>query len=105
VPGIVRVFVTPPAERDPEDIWLAIAVNNEPAATRAHGVIGGRISSLEDHPRLGPRRPEIRPSARILVEGPYLILFETRPDSDDGPIDRIEIVRVIDGRRDLNARY
>ena len=29
------------------------------------------------------------------------LLYETKPDTDDGPIDIIEVVRVIDGRRDL----
>jgi hypothetical protein len=37
----------------------------------------------------------------MLVEGPYLILFETRPDTDEGQVDQVEIVRVVDGRRDL----
>jgi toxin ParE1/3/4 len=39
--------------------------------------------------------------ARVLVEGPYLVLFETHPDTEDGPVDWVEIVRVVDGRRDL----
>src|SRR5271169_6494136 len=33
--------------------------------------------------------------------GPYLILFETGPDTDEGPVDAVEILRVVDGRRDL----
>ena len=48
----------------------------------------GRVAPTFDRPR-------------VLVEGPYLILFETHPDTDEGPIDRVEIVRVVDGRRDL----
>ena len=41
------------------------------------------------------------PSARVLVEGSYLILFETHPDTGEGLVDWVEIVRVVDGRRDL----
>ena len=41
----------------------------------------------------------------MLVEGTYLILFETHPDTDDGPIDHIEIVRDVDGRRDLTSLF
>jgi toxin ParE1/3/4 len=26
----------------------------------------------------------------MLVEGPYLILYETHPDTDDGPIETVE---------------
>ncbi|GJD94036.1 hypothetical protein OCOJLMKI_1236 [Methylobacterium iners] len=40
---------------------------------------------------------------RILVEPPYLILYETIPDTDEGDLTELEIVRVVDGRRDLTA--
>ena len=56
-------------------------------------------------PRLGPRRPEIRPTTRVLVEAPYLILYETVPDADDQPVSEVEIVRVLDGRRDLGSLF
>jgi len=102
---VTQIFRSPAAERDLEDIWLTIAADNPPAATRVIRAIGARIDHLAEHPRLGPRRPDIRPSARMLVEGPYLILFETHPDTDEGPIDRVEIVRVVDGRRNLTALF
>ncbi len=95
------VSLSPAAERDLEDIWLTIAADNPTAATRMVRAIGGRIDQLAMYPRLGPRRPEIRPTVRMLVEGPYLILFETHPNTDEGPIDRVEVVRVVHGRRDL----
>jgi toxin ParE1/3/4 len=40
-----------------------------------------------------------------LLEGPYLILYRTQPDTDDGPISEVEIVRVVDGRRDLTRPF
>jgi toxin ParE1/3/4 len=64
--------------------------------------IGARIGQLAHHPRLGPRRPDIQPRARVLVEGPYLILFKTHPDTNNDLVDWVEIVRVVDGRRDLS---
>jgi plasmid stabilization system protein ParE len=60
---------------------------------------GARIEHLTNHPRLGPRRPDIRQATRMLVEGTYLILYETRPDTDEDLVDEVEIVRVVDGRR------
>ncbi len=84
-----------------EEIWLTIAADNPSAATRVVRAIGARIDQLADHPRLGPRRPDIQRAARVLVEGPYLILFETHPDTDEGLVEWVEIVRVIDGRRDV----
>jgi toxin ParE1/3/4 len=58
---------------------------------------------LIEHPRLGERHPEVFRTARMLVEAPYVILYETKPDSEDRPIHTVEIVRVVDGRRDLSA--
>jgi len=98
---VTRVLRSSAAERDLEEIWLTIAADNPPAATRVVRAIGARIDQLARHPRLGPRRPDIQPCARVLVEGSYLILFETHPDTDDGPVDWVEVVRVVDGRRDL----
>jgi toxin ParE1/3/4 len=102
---VTRVVIPPAAEHDLEYIWLTIAADNPPTATRILRAIGTRIDRLADHPRLGPRRTDIRPAARMLVEGPYLILFETHPDTDEGPIDEVEIVRVVDGRRDLTHLF
>jgi len=41
----------------------------------------------------------------MLVEGPYLVLYETHPDTDEGLVDEVEIVRVVDGRRDLTGLF
>jgi plasmid stabilization system protein ParE len=38
--------------------------------------IGKKIDMAQHHPRLGPRRPDIREAARLLIEGPYLVLYE-----------------------------
>jgi toxin ParE1/3/4 len=100
---VTAVLLSPAAERDLEDIWLAIAADDRRAATRVLRLIAARIEGLADHPRLGPRRADIRRGARMLVEGRYLILYETRPDTDEGPLYAVEIVRVIDGRRDLST--
>jgi toxin ParE1/3/4 len=64
-----------------------------------------KVNLLAAHPRLGVRRPEIAPTARMLVEGVYLLLYETHPDTDEGPVDAIEIVRVIHGHRDLSRIF
>jgi toxin ParE1/3/4 len=102
---VTRVVISPAAEHDLEYIWLTIAADNPPTATRILRAIGTRIDRLADHPRARPRRTDIRPASRMLVEGPYLILFETHPDTDEGPIDEVEIVRVVDGRRDLTHLF
>jgi toxin ParE1/3/4 len=54
-----------------------------------------------DYPRMGARRRDIWISTRILIEEPFLILYETIPDTDEGPIEAVEIVRVVHMRQDL----
>jgi len=96
-----KLVWTPQAREDLLDIYCSIGLDNPAAAERVFIAIEARAQSLRGYPRLGPRRPEIRPTARVLVEGAYLILYETHPDSDAGRISSVEIVRVVDGRRNL----
>jgi toxin ParE1/3/4 len=94
---------SPRAEEDLLDIHAFIALDNPEAADRIVDKLHSAAALLSQHPRLCQRRPEIRPSLRLLTESPYILLYETIPDSDEGPVLRVEIVRVIDGRRDLSA--
>jgi toxin ParE1/3/4 len=64
---VTRVVISPAAEHDLEHIWVTIAADNPPTATRILRAIGAKIGRLADHPRLGPRRTDIRPAARMLV--------------------------------------
>ena len=102
---MTRIVRLPAAERDLEDIWLTIAADNPAAATRMVRAIGASIENLADHPHMGPRRSDIRPTARMLVVGPYLILYETHPNDEEGQVREVEIVRIVDGRRDLKSLF
>lgn len=102
---MTRVAISPQAERDLEDIWLTIAADHPSAAIRIVRAIGAKIAVLAEHPRLGARRPDIAASACIMVERSYIVLYETHPDTDDGPADAVTIVRVVDGRRDLTRLF
>jgi len=96
---------TPQAREDLIDIYVTIGLDNEPAAERLYAAIEAKAHLLINHPRLGVRRTEIAPTARMLVEGAYLILYETHPDTDDGPIDKVEIVRIVHGHRELSRIF
>jgi toxin ParE1/3/4 len=98
---VIRVVATSQAERELREIWRDIALENEPAADRILMAIADKFDLLAQHPRIGPRRLDIRESARVLVQGNYLVLYETHPDTDEGPVDWVEVVSIVDGRRDL----
>lgn len=100
-----RLIWHPQAREDLLQIYALIGLDDPLAAERLYDAVEARADALAAYPRLGPRRHDIRSGTRVLVEGPYLILYETHPDTDDGPIDEVEVVRVVDGRRDLTSPF
>ena len=100
-----RLVWTPLARADAKKIYVAIGRDQPESAERFFARFREKAERLAMHPRLGERRPEIFHSARMLVEAPYVILYETFPDTDDGEVHKVEIVRVLDGRRDLKALF
>jgi toxin ParE1/3/4 len=104
---LIRIVYTRRAEDELRAIWRYIAEknDNEPAADRILLAIGEKIELLREHPRIGPRRSDIAEGARLLIEGHFLILYETHPDMDEGPIEAVEVVSIVDGRRDLTELF
>ncbi|MDR3772362.1 MAG: type II toxin-antitoxin system RelE/ParE family toxin [Terracidiphilus sp.] len=96
---------TPQAREDLIEIYTYIGLDNPSAAERIFDAIQAKSELLVEYPRIGVRRPDIRPSTRMLIQGPYLILYETHPDTDEGLIDEVEIVRIVDGRRNLKNLF
>ena len=91
------------ARADLIDIYLLIGLEQPAAAERYLDRIETRLELLRSQPRMGVRRSDIRPSVRMLVETPYVLLYRTIPDSDEGPVDAVEVIRVIDGRHNLHG--
>jgi toxin ParE1/3/4 len=91
------------AREDLLDIYVAIGLDSPIAAERIYDRLERRATMLKEQPRIGPRRDDIRANTRMLVESPYLILYEVTPDAEAESIEKIEIVRVVDGRRDLRG--
>lgn len=89
------------ARRDLLDIYVKIGLHNPGAAERLYERIEKRAAMLREEPRLGPRRDDIRARLRMLVENPYLVFYQLTPDAENEPVERVEILRVLDGRRDL----
>jgi toxin ParE1/3/4 len=101
----VNLVWTPQAREDLIDIYACIGIDNPSAAERIFDAVEAKAKLLTECARLGVRRSDIRPTTHILIEGPYLILYETHPDSDEDGIDSAEIVRIVDGRRNLKDLF
>ena len=100
-----KLYWTNQAREDLLDIYVLIGLEQPAAAERYFDRIETKVDLLASQPRMGVRRSDIRPAMRMLVEAPYLILYRTEPDTDDGPVAVIEIVRVVDGRRELSHLF
>jgi toxin ParE1/3/4 len=95
MPKLVR---TSRAEQDLVDIWFEIAKHDDRAADRIMELIQRRCEVLLRFPYGGEACPRFGHDARWFPAGNYAIIY--RPD-DDG----IQVVRVIDGRRDIEAAF
>ncbi len=87
---------SPAAQDDLVDIWCTIALDGPRAADRLIETIGNRILQLGTFPDSGPRRPDIAADARSLTVGNYVVLYRSTPE-------RIEILRIVHGARDVTT--
>lgn len=69
----VSLLWTPQAREDLIEIYTYIGLDNPSAAERIFEALRAKAESLVHYPRIGVRRSDIRPSARILIDGPYLL--------------------------------
>lgn len=86
--------LAPSAEADIEEIGDRLALENPAAAARLMEALRRRWDLLSAYPLSGAARDDIRPGVRYVVVGNYVSLYRVI-DAD------VEIMRVVDGRRDL----
>ncbi|MEG8041189.1 type II toxin-antitoxin system RelE/ParE family toxin [Sphingomonas sp. LR60] len=88
------------AREDLKRIWTYIALDDDHAADRLLLALDAKIERLRDFPGINTARDDIRPGARTLVHGSYLILYEHDADAD-----QVGIVAVVEGMRDLDCPF
>jgi toxin ParE1/3/4 len=100
VPEVADLIVSNRAEEDFRAIWRTIARHNEKAADRLLLRLNEKIQLLRRTPEMCVLRNDIRSGLRMLVEGNYLVLYEYHPREG-----LVEIVALVDGRRDLSELF
>jgi toxin ParE1/3/4 len=98
--SVTELFVSHRAEVDLRDIWHYIAADDPTAADRVLLRLDERMQILQMFPRIGPARSDIRKGLCMLVEGNYPILYEHYARRDE-----VEIVAIVDGRRELSGLF
>ena len=97
---VAELFVSRRAEADLRSIWRYIAYDNPAAADRVVLRIDKKMQLLRRFPTIGALRNDLRRGMRMLVEGNYLLLYEY-----DSRKDEIDLIAVIDGRRELSGLF
>ena len=91
---------SPEALGDLTHIWNYYAqVAGRRTADKMIRDIGSAAQLLEDHPYAGRARDEVRRGLRSLAANPHVIFYRVTRDEVG------EIVRVLDGRRDIEAIF
>ena len=97
---MAELFISRRAKEELRQLWRYIAAENPAAADRLLLRIDDKLQILRDFPDIGTMRDDIRPGFRMLVEGNYLLLYE-----HDAASNSVELIAVVDGRRDLSGLF
>ena len=100
-----RLIWSPRARADLLKLYVDIGLEQPAAAEKYYDRIERKVGLLIEQPRMCVRRRDIRATVRMLVETPFVILYETVPDADAGPVISVEIVRIVNGRQDLRSLF
>jgi toxin ParE1/3/4 len=93
-----RHGLTREVETDLDDIWNYVARDSRREADRLIDSITERFAILATQPFMGRARPELGQNLRSFPVESYLIIY--RP-TDYG----VEVVRVVHGRRNIEAMF
>jgi len=90
---------SPEALADRDRIWdYYIDVAGRHTAEKVLRSIGDVIALIENHPLAGRARDEVRPGLRSFAATPHVVFYRV---VDDRP----QIVRVLDGRQDIDETF
>jgi toxin ParE1/3/4 len=90
---VAEARLSPRAEQDIRDIWRSIALDNETAADALLRRLLDKAALAATQPNMGGVRPELSPTARILIEGNYILIYEPQAFG-------ILVVAIVHGGRD-----
>jgi len=93
------IIWSPEARADLFEIWNYYArVAGSETANKIAREIDHACRLLGQHPFAGRARDEVRPEFRSIAARPHVVFYRIRNES-------AEIVRVLDGRRDLDSLF
>lgn len=97
---MLDVQLSAAAEQDLKDIWRGLAEYRLELADQRINQIVQKFELLSQYPLAGRQRDDILPELRSIPIDRFLILYQIPQD-----LEILEIVRVIDGRRNLTQLF
>ena len=94
----MKVLLSDKARADLLRIYCYIAEGNPTAAETLVRRIDEKFDQIADLPYIGRERSSLAPGVRSVIVGNYLIFYTASADS-------ITVVRVIDGRIDIDEEF
>lgn len=94
----MRVFLSEDADTDLLNIHGYIAERNSAAAVSLAREFERKFVSPSQFPFIGRERPSLSKSVRSVLAGNYVIFYRIESD-------RVTILRILDGRRDIDAEF
>jgi toxin ParE1/3/4 len=94
----MQLVVSADADDDLLQIYRYLAERNPAAAEAVAGGINRAFDNLLRFPFIGRDRSSLRPGIRSIVAGVYVIFYRVE-------LERITIMRVLHGRRDIDAEF
>jgi len=93
-----RFIITPRAGEDYLEIWAYIAQGNIAAADRFIDTLKASHKTLAEFPGIGRLHPELGKDIRLFPVDKYVLIYRELPD-------RVELLRVLHGARDIPALF
>jgi toxin ParE1/3/4 len=94
----MKIFVSDQADADLLQIDRYLTQRNPAAADALIRDIDRKLENLTRFPFIGRDRSTLAQGLRSIVTGAYVIFYAVEPN-------RIIVVRVLDGRRDIDAEF
>jgi toxin ParE1/3/4 len=93
-----RFIITPRAEEDYLEIWAYIAQDNIAAADRFIDTLQAHHETLAKFPGIGRLHPELGKDIQLFRVEKYVLIYRELPD-------RVELLRVLHGARDIPTLF
>lgn len=93
-----KVRLAPDAENDLAEIWFYIAEDSSERADKFIEMLDAKFELLATHPEMGKARPELLAGIRSFPINSYVVFY--RPIKDG-----VQILRVLNGARDIEAIF